>query len=953
MLLEEWQNRLNDHFIELSKKKGDFKLFAFEHNLSAEELVDLKNSLRISESNYLPWVIHTTEIGYTFRGREFWDPFKEKTINWHDSIENRNFIRNCFDKFEKSFNTISLKGSWANTFNIISHPIIHSIIPLDLQLELIKTVHNIRYLISDSTLASFELLGNLIKENSNKQNSKFSFYFSQTSLIGQFVHALFIQDRHNTGEMIYEPALKRIIDDLENHEKKKIFWQDIKEIKEKINIVPTIHKSKESTEQIDHIPQIEKLFLRPEIRLIKSDDAWDVFLVLPAFQKLYNYSPKFRELLNKAKVRINHSESVDTFAINLVHSKYRFKLIKWPKLEESLIDFIVNNKKIYSINFSDLVDNSNNFLFKINDYNEGILDLSNIIDYNSNYILLNDGENSNENGIKINCKDIRGITLYKNDFQSINQYGYFFSNHILLKPILFPYLISAEIGLYTYFVDNTPTFLISTSNLSDNSFIENFTILCNNNNIYSFKNNLLSNSNNKEYVFQIFDLEPGFYNIIVRAEINNEGIIYRPKGSFRLNIVENNSFLNNISSPLQIYSTPYNPSLDELWDKKCIIKVLGPIGYKVKPQIIFFNDDNEILVSKTFNNVEIPIDTNSWDSLLDKIKDDADLIKYYDKAHKGSVIFYEQNLGKCKIDLIREIRPLQWIIKENNKVYYLKLLNDLSDNSTIELFYLSFNKPFDKVKILNNDKYEYEDIIKDEGLYYAKTNDKETGIILSSMKKSLDFHEFKERLPQKIEIPKFSLNVESLNNILELISIWSNANTTGNIISNIMRQKIYDSFCYKLYELLLTVAWVYEEKNIKDTEGLLKVFSMIKDKHLKEKFTDKYQNELSNFHLLCYSDKSDSLNNIFRKIGTLYAYNNYKNICDRNLQEEFVRFCLDVANAPQNIFIQKRFSKDRIKEFLEILIKHRNFLEITRILTIHTRVKNNISNKLYWGWPCE
>ena len=140
MDLIEYNKILIDHFTDLKEKRsGGSPIFAFEHNLNQDqidEIFSILNRTKIEpfKTHRMVWIICCTEIGYNYEGSEYWDSFKNKISYLDEKFTGyRENLRSFFIWFEKTFNGIVPKGTWANHFVNISHPITHAILPKQFQ----------------------------------------------------------------------------------------------------------------------------------------------------------------------------------------------------------------------------------------------------------------------------------------------------------------------------------------------------------------------------------------------------------------------------------------------------------------------------------------------------------------------------------------------------------------------------------------------------------------------------------------------------------------------------------------------------------------------------------------------------------------------------------------------------------------------------------------------------
>ena len=127
--LEALHARLHDHFTRLRQvrdRHGSYKpIFALEHDLTEAEFALLEAEVQMAVANgrlprreWLPFVVYAAEIGYAYRGDEYWQTFEERTPGW-EALDNRHYIRRRFEEFADAFGGALPTGPWAQHFSII------------------------------------------------------------------------------------------------------------------------------------------------------------------------------------------------------------------------------------------------------------------------------------------------------------------------------------------------------------------------------------------------------------------------------------------------------------------------------------------------------------------------------------------------------------------------------------------------------------------------------------------------------------------------------------------------------------------------------------------------------------------------------------------------------------------------------------------------------------------
>jgi len=182
MTLEEWQALLDKHFSLLREERksghASYSVYALEHGLDSAALGQLQEDVRTAFRKgvpagypFLPWVVYGAEVGYRYSGDEYWQSFEDQTPRWE--YADREALRLAFMRFRHTYGGATPTGAWARNFSIISWPITHAILPLDLQRSLARLLYEVRYSLSAEHLENPPKLGQLLRARSQASSSRF------------------------------------------------------------------------------------------------------------------------------------------------------------------------------------------------------------------------------------------------------------------------------------------------------------------------------------------------------------------------------------------------------------------------------------------------------------------------------------------------------------------------------------------------------------------------------------------------------------------------------------------------------------------------------------------------------------------------------------------------------------------------------------------------------------
>ena len=326
MNLNEWQSRLEKHFVELrlerSKSLGDKPIFALEHGLDAKDLTDLTSKLILevadsapSNIHKLPWIIYAAEIGYRYTGDEYWQTFERETPGWTIN-GNRDWIRNCFHWFHTQFGGAKPGGAWAKHFTIICWPITHAILPRDLQQQLAKTLHQLRYSFSQELFRSPSALGERIAGQSYGTSSRFQWLTQDKLLVGQIAAALLLEGKFGTDSLLLPSTLKRIEVNLNRERSARDWLQTARRLAdERTQLRGASATPFSSTETLATPGErghsgIEALTIEPNLLLHPRDStSWDVYVEIPDLMPLLRRYPEFKDALTNSRCVVSGADA--------------------------------------------------------------------------------------------------------------------------------------------------------------------------------------------------------------------------------------------------------------------------------------------------------------------------------------------------------------------------------------------------------------------------------------------------------------------------------------------------------------------------------------------------------------------------------------------------------------------------------------------------------------------
>lgn len=199
-------------------------MFLIEHGLDAQELDELRAAVRRSlqthpiesgwwESNDLPLLVASTEVGYRYRGSgtDFW-PLLDEELGLEVPPLGRQRIKELFVRA-----AARLRGArppttaWAEAFHLIAWPITHALLPLEFHRPLAATLANLRASVADSDDTA---LYRAIRVAASLPTARFATLLEDAGVVVSLTRSLL---RHEGGELSAE-IVGRLSRDLDSDE---------------------------------------------------------------------------------------------------------------------------------------------------------------------------------------------------------------------------------------------------------------------------------------------------------------------------------------------------------------------------------------------------------------------------------------------------------------------------------------------------------------------------------------------------------------------------------------------------------------------------------------------------------------------------------------------------------------------------------------------------------------
>ncbi len=822
--LEEWQQRLEEHFSQLAsiKKAAAIPLFALEHGLHEEELQEVGSLLRERlslglrlEPHWLLWVVYATEIGYIYDGEEYWNTFEELTPRWSDR-GSRNQLRSWFTKFRATYQGIKPTGPWAEWFRIIAWPITHAILPKYLQWQFAKALYNLRYRLVSLEALSPNAIGQLLASNAWQASSRFQEFLQQEELAGRIVLAL-LGDREVEGQSpIYPHTLQRLVSDLEQVQSAREWLKETRRfvadrMKGAGRVPGVVWVSQEAPDSgaNDYAPPA--LRLRPNLMLRRSGvSAWSAVLEIPSFTAVGRLHPEIRPFLLGTRCQI--AGTGDTWMPNgwIFSSSQRRVLKSWPGAGAPLVKFERPNEIL-----DPLLGNQTRlspgpvWLCRIGTDGLAHEITGRIVRPGRKYVLLGDEELLCKRSLlapcALACEGISAALLSMPDILSaaniaeLEELGLQVARTVRIWPAGLSGRGWDGEGNSEWLTTEAPCFGIVHDHPVD---------------AYSLRLNegseiiIDAHEVGSPVFLRISPLPAGTHTLSVKARHGTRSSAVPPspraEGMVKLEVREPEPwFPGTTSHPgLAISVDPPDPSLDMFWEGDVGISILGPSGHLVTCAISLATQSGKQLLSEQIGSFELPVASEEWRKKFSQFVSAENRAWTYLEAACGQFVIKADELGEYALRLEREVKPVRWVCRSLNQATTCRLIDDTGSEDTATCRFLSLRRPAEAMALDAPTALRGLEVSSPGGLFEARHGELTDTIIVSMPKIEGGFRGLViEPDLRDIDGDKFHVI-----DIVDLLRLWSEARLLGPL-ANMRRRRVVERIANRLYSRLCGRRW--------------------------------------------------------------------------------------------------------------------------------------------------
>ncbi len=925
-----FQEKLEHKFSILKENRkisnGD-RVFAIEHELTEDEIKSLFHLVNQClgkidiERYWLLLVVVATEIGYSFKGDEYWQTFEKKIPNWEKSGKKQRVeLRKCFEKFRDQYHGITPSGKWAKNFTVISWPVTNSVLPLDIQRHFIESLYKLRFSLKDEHFENKELLASEIKSQSINLTSRFKNFLSNSSLVWQFVSALKAKAQNSGETKLSETAFERIVKDLEKRESSRI---QLKDISDKIHRFSRKRQTEttEKTKNVICTPNLKlQLYLKPSI---ENKLMYKLYVRTLNLSRYFSCFQELKSEFLKYDFYIRGKPDYPQRSKNLL-SPRGFKLNEWPNKDILLFNPIdCDNTKVEDLYKKIAVNVNKDFhLFKLQKNGIGQHIIHGHLRANSQYILISKSiESMKDKGTEV-LLDFAGIQGIKFEVDSQGRIPFNDSELASLGLCnvsffdVWPSGISPsqwdEDDSIEWLTTDIPILAIRASDKVEGVDVK-----------LQRKKLFISLKENKIKFVQLPSLPSGVYSMIFssQSKISNLNNV-ESKINMLIREPQISDSRVSLCNPLIIDFSPIHPSYEDLMDSKIKLFISGPYGLKVTTKAIFYEKNRKAksFFSEEFS-FELPIDSYKWNCLFkNHIIKEANY-KKLTESYSCKLIFDCEESGDKSIVFEREESALRWSFEKSKKKTYLKLIDDTDSMEEPNVLYYPLKTP-DSLRELDYKQVIDGFEIKESGLFLAEIESSRcVEFIKKSQRKLLNsFKQLSSKQPIKLKI----YDIGQLNEIIDLLKLW-HSSTQGGILDEQGKLHVISELTKAFFSTIGGDTWRSIE--VKKKINLKKMFEeLIKPewrcRGIAVSIKKTFKEDLLNKHPSCID---------FWLAGKFKSFKLIPKMTFEDLLS-LSKICLQLASSSKEACNNKR-----IKEFLDIFIQRPAIPLLARYLFLSVR----------------
>ena len=822
--LEEWQQRLERHFESLARTRAStgFPIFALEHGLEQEDLDEISSLLRSRLASgarlaphWLLWTVYATERGYSYAGDEYWQSFGEQTPSWE--YEDRYRITPWFRKFQKAYNGVVPSGPWAEHFRIIAWPITHAILPIYLQKQFARMLHEQRFRLAGLETFSPGSIGQTLAANTQFASRRFEEFLQQEELVGRIVLAMLHEDPEEAVEPIYPATLMRIVSDLERVRNAREWLKETQRVVS--DRFKGIGRGSGPPAQPPHAGpdrRPDRAASHPEIRptlLLRHSgaDTWALLMGVPGFSGVGVLSKEVRNFLRRSRCRLNGAD--DTKPPGWILSGNRKGVLKaWPDPAKPLIAFEGSQGTVdHLLQTECRMTPGPVWLFRVGQDGIAREITGRIARPGYEYIVatievLPDAREG-MGPCTIACSGVSSFRLsvptsvsaeYTKWLQSI---GIEIARTIRVWPAGLPGRGWDGEGSSEWLTTEAPRFGI----VHDHP-VDAYELRLNNR-----TRTVVSAGGVGFPAFVEIPPLPAGTHILTAKALRSSSLADTvasppPEGFVELKVREPEPWVPGTAMHAGLVATvdPHDATLDMFWENDLSLSVVGPLSHSVTCAVSLEDSKGEEIFAEPVDGpMHLPVTPTGWRKRFSQFVTREDCAWRYMEAAAGTLVIKGEELGEYEIRFERDVLPVRWTLRRDHESIVLRLIDDSGlEEIKPTCFFLAMERPALAVSHKPADLLSGVVVQPPGGLFLAQHGEHKDAIVVSAgltgdglvgLGVSPGFDELQD-------------GSEALAKAISALALWHHARLAGPL-SETRRQQVTDGFLAAVYQKLCGTRW--------------------------------------------------------------------------------------------------------------------------------------------------
>jgi hypothetical protein len=942
-------DRLESHFSGLRSRRDSevgphIPIFALEHNLSEAELDLTASTVRgailrrhLPSKTWLPFVVYATELGYEFSGDEYWQTFSARTPGWA-KIEDREYIRSTFYKFNKQFGGAQPSGAWAEHRSIICWPITHAVLPMDLQWQLVQLLFEYRTALTSDLLSDPSSLGRRLGARCGHLSSRFRSFAQNTELLGQVSAALLVNDDEESPFLL-QSTLSRIVETLSVQRQARLWLRDAKTSANRVR-THGFRSPDQRTRTSGAAPDRERLPSPTDPKLVVklSESGWRAYLYLPDLSVLAERLPALHEQLGRFRVRVAGNSGSPLARRRLLVPGQQVPLDEWPDRRKALLQLEGEGTAEANSLLADqcILSPGPVWLFRIREAGLAEEVRGKFIRPGHSYVLLASQDGLNQqlpHWIRLSTSATTGVTAYdirvpaeisNSDVEILRELGLGAIEDIAIRPAgVVPgewdgegaaeWLAGEDVVLAVQSNRMLTTCALSVD--GDATFLD-----------------WPSDSSEIFIGLSGLDLGPHDVRLALFPEQSDSAVA---EGSLLVSVraAQSHPSTGTAREGLMLVSDPVRPSLSELWDGRAVVELNGPAGVEVAVIASLERSRGAVLGQLRFKTF-LPVVATDWLKLASReIRGSPALYNCYNEADALVLTVAHPDLGSVVLRAEREFTPFRWIVATDRDGPFARLINN-TEGIPLEVRRYDFASPAEAVPV---DQLPGEPIRwSSGGLLRASIPDVEASVVLPPHIQHLTDLRVSSFVADKPRTP------DQVLELIRLATLWTAASLSGDPFAQRDRRTALRAITSRIVSMICGTRWAQLEDRGSQSDEFAYV-------ELQDGVgSDTYQQDLAQAisrRLLGWKSL-DPAKRAEDFTAVLSAFNHRTKVARTEIH--FAEFLLRLASEPASV---TEWPENAIRTALDRVFESPVLLRAARfvVLAIHLD-ENEDSGSTYRGW---